>query len=179
MQYYAKSKEKSLTIAEKTKLKRDFNDIIESLEYDLTEEEKRALLSIEKNLLKNACDSQKTLKEHLDETTNCAKLFFENYSQYFTEREKLLIMEACRNHDIGKANLLFQMMVNPEIRKFQVKERQIPHGILSALSISRKELKSKYPEITDVDFSILVTAIYYHHTREGKFEDNQIRKYCS
>ena len=53
MQYYAKSKEKSLTIAEKTKLKRDFNDIIESLEYDLTEEEKRALLSIEKNLLKN------------------------------------------------------------------------------------------------------------------------------
>lgn len=179
MQYYAKSKEKSLTIAEKTKLKRDFNDIIESLEYDLTEEEKRALLSIEKNLLKNACDSQKTLKEHLDETTNCAKLFFENYSQYFTEREKLLIMEACRNHDIGKANLLFQMMVNPEIRKFQVKERQIPHGILSALSISRKELKSKYPEITDIDFSILVTAIYYHHTREGKFEDNQIRKYCS
>ena len=52
MQYYAKSKEKSLTIAEKTKLKRDFNDIIESLEYDLTEEEKRALLSTEKNLLK-------------------------------------------------------------------------------------------------------------------------------
>ena len=49
MQYYAKSKEKSLTIAEKTKLKRDFNDSIESLEYDLTEEEKRALLSIEKN----------------------------------------------------------------------------------------------------------------------------------
>ena len=61
-------------------------------------------------------EEQVTLKQHLDDTVKCAQDFFEKFGHYFTEKEKNLVIEACRIHDLGKANLLFQMVVQPKLK---------------------------------------------------------------
>ena len=38
----------------------------------------------------------------------CAELFFEEYGEYFTEKKKCLVIEACRMHDWGKSESDFQ-----------------------------------------------------------------------
>ena len=43
--------------------------------------------------------------------------FFELYGEYFSEKEKKLIIDACKLHDIGKANYIFQTKVNPKLKK--------------------------------------------------------------
>lgn len=35
--------------------------------------------------------------------------FFEKFGHYFTEKEKAIIIEACRVHDLGKANIVFNL----------------------------------------------------------------------
>ena len=50
----------------------------------------------------------KTLREHIEETVRCAEAFFEQYGRYFSDKEKKLILFACRFHDIGKANYIFR-----------------------------------------------------------------------
>ena len=50
-------------------------------------------------------EEQVTLKQHLDDTVKCAQDFFEKFGHYFTEKEKAIIIEACRVHDLGKANI--------------------------------------------------------------------------
>ena len=70
----------------------------------------------------------------------CAEAFFEEYGRYFSEKEKRLVIEACCIHDWGKANLVFQALINPELageRKLNVKSiSQIPHGHLSAVTLT-------------------------------------------
>jgi CRISPR-associated endonuclease/helicase Cas3 len=57
-------------------------------------------------------EEQVTLKQHLDDTVKCAQDFFEKFGHYFTEKEKAIIIEACRVHDLGKANIVFQSKTN-------------------------------------------------------------------
>jgi len=52
--------------------------------------------------------------------------FFEQYGQYFSEKEKYLIYTVCKYHDVGKANLVFQSIISDQ-GKYQNVE-QIPHG---------------------------------------------------
>ena len=60
-------------------------------------------------------EEQVTLKQHLDDTVKCAQDFFEKFGHYFTEKEKAIIIEACRVHDLGKANIVFQSKINKEL----------------------------------------------------------------
>lgn len=97
---------------------------------------------IEKLNIEAEGEKQKRLKEHQDDIVKCAEMFFLQYGAYFTEKEKNLVIEACRIHDLGKANLLFQMVVQPKLKmifKDDKNESQIPHGFLSAISISEEE----------------------------------------
>lgn len=107
MKYYAKSKKKGLSDKERGKQ------------------------------IKEPEEEQKTLNSHQEDIVRCAEAFFEEYGRYFSEKEKRLVIEACRIHDWGKANLVFQVMINPELageRKLNVKSiSQIPHGHLSAV----------------------------------------------
>ena len=73
-------------------------------------------------------EEQVTLKQHLDDTVKCAQDFFEKFGHYFTEKEKAIIIEACRVHDLGKANIVFQSKINKELDV--IKTQEIPHGFL-------------------------------------------------
>lgn len=112
MKYYAKSKKKGLSDKERGKQIKE------------PEEEQKTLTAIRKIL----CG---VLKRFL------------RICRYFSEKEKRLVIEACCIHDWGKANLVFQAMINPELageRKLNVKSiSQIPHGHLSAVTLSQNE----------------------------------------
>ena len=92
------------------KILQDSSCELEEWEIKILEDE------IEKIYVENI-EMQKTLKEHEKDIVACAERFFVRYDQYFTEKEKRLIIEACRIHDWGKANLLFQAVVNEEVKE--------------------------------------------------------------
>lgn len=182
MEYYAKSKEGRNSEKKKKKCESLLQEILQEPSYDLEEWETRILENeIEKIYIENT-EIQKTLKEHEQDIVACAETFFEKYGQYFTEKEKKLIIEACRIHDWGKTNLLFQAVVNEEVKTELTiqdkKKKQIPHGFLSALSISLDE----FLQITDClkkeDFDTFLTAVYYHHTRTDEWENAEIKEYA-
>lgn len=118
----------------------------------------------------------KTLKAHLEDTVRCAEKFFQQYGGYFNEKEKKLVLDACRLHDIGKANYIFQTKVNPALEK--ANRDQIPHGFLSAVILSRKDFLKENPQCMPADFSVLLTAIYYHHARQDIYNDAELKVYC-
>lgn len=130
----------------------------------------------EKLLTKQAVIEHKTLRQHLEETTACADNFFRLYGKYFSEKEKMLIMDACRLHDVGKANYVFQTKVNPFLEK--VKKEQVPHGFLSALLLSEKNYLRDNPQCDRDDFDVLLTAVYYHHTRPDCCDADALKEYC-
>lgn len=130
----------------------------------------------EKLTMEQIVTEHKTLRQHLKETAACADSFFQLYGKYFSEKEKKLIRDACRLHDIGKVNYIFQTKVNPSLRK--EKENQIPHGFLSALFLSEKDFLRDNPECDRDDFSVLLTAIYYHHTRSDLYDADELKGYC-
>lgn len=182
MEYYAKSKQKILSSKEKKQLKHEFRQFI--LDIELTDFEKELLEKAFSKMSEDSDVEQKTLIDHLKDTVRCAKDFFEKYGAYFTEKEKKMILLACGIHDLGKANLGFQKIVNPEIKQYifdhelPYPEFQIPHGFLSALSISKQKFFSLSPDFDQNDFSVLVTSIFYHHTRKDVFGIREIIDYC-
>ena len=151
MKYYAKSKKKGLSDKERGKQ------------------------------IKEPEEEQKTLNSHQEDIVRCAEAFFEEYGQYFSEKEKRLVIEACRIHDWGKANLVFQVMINPELageRKLNVKSiSQIPHGHLSAVTLSQNEFFAMDDSFTKDDFGAFVTAVYHHHTRKDQEDSSELRTY--
>ena len=182
MEYYAKSKEKGNTEKEKKKIENLLQRILQDLSCELEEWETKILEDeIEKIYVENI-EVQKTLKEHEKDIVACAEGFFEQYGQYFTEKEKRLIIEACRIHDWGKANLLFQAVVNEEVKKelssYDKSKKQIPHGFLSALSISADEFLQISDCLKREDFDMFLTAVYYHHTREDEWNSKEIGEYA-
>lgn len=125
---------------------------------------------------KDNITEHKTLKAHLEDTVRCAEKFFQQYGGYFSEKEKKLVLDACRLHDIGKANYIFQMKVNPALEKTNT--AQIPHGFLSAVILSRKAFSKENPQCTPEDFRVLLTAVYYHHNRQDIYDAAQLQTYC-
>ena len=96
--------------------KEDLEKIKEKLQDELDETEINIINHIIDDLGKDLEEKQKTLKEHEEEIVRCAETFFKQYGAYFSDKEKLLILEACKRHDWGKANLLFQaLMFNLEL----------------------------------------------------------------
>ena len=92
------------------------------------------------------------------------------------------MVEACRIHDLGKVNLVFQAMICPKLaEKFHIDVRktpQIPHGFLSAVTISLDEFDDLSELFSDKDFGPFITAVYYHHDREDHYNSPAIRKYA-
>lgn len=181
MEYYAKSKKKQLSAEEQEKRRTELLDVKEALWEELGTNELHLLDECIKNQGKASEkeEKQKTLQEHQKDIVQCAERFFEEYGQYFSEKEKELILEACRIHDWGKANRIFQAMLNPELApEQQIKAiKQIPHGYLSAVTVSKKELQNKVKDFTEEDFRAFITSVYHHHAREDGYEGSDIRKY--
>lgn len=182
MEYYAKSVEKGLSKEKIDKIVENTVALINEYDENVYSE----LISKLKNYLKNidsklSDKGQKTLAAHTKEILSCAEKFFDIYGTYFTDKEKYLIMKACEWHDVGKVNLVFQSIVDPNIH-LAGDVAQIPHGFLSALSISKKkicaEMMENNLELLKDDFRILVSAIYYHHDRDDVYTNSYIEKYA-
>ena len=182
MELYAKSKAKQLSIKEVEALKETLESFLDSLEGILTPKEEQIIIQQIQKIQNQKEEKQKTLKEHEEDIVKCAEAFFRGYGKYFTEIEKILILQACRQHDWGKANLLFQSKVCQKVRdnlsEPEKKISQIPHGFLSAVSISYKEFQKLYEGLEKDDFKAFMTAIYYHHDRKDDFIQDDIKAYC-
>ena len=182
MEFYAKSKETELSEKEKNRLSEKIETIINDLDEKLTEKEQKIISKEVECLLKQNGKVQKTLKEHLEDIVRRAEDFFSKYGKYFSEFEKKLIIEACRLHDIGKVNIIFQIGVNKELKSklpsYLSKVLQVPHGFLSAMSISMEKLKEKCNILTSYDFEAFITAVYYHHAREDMWKDTEIKDFA-
>lgn len=177
MNFYAKSKKHILKYNEKEKVEKVYSDLIEEMADILSKAEIAALENEKNNIINDIYEEQKTLREHLDETVECAEKFFEQYGKYFTEKEKNLIYIACKYHDVGKANLVFQAKISDGGDGKYKNITQVPHGFLSALTLSFEKLQKEFDDITKEDFKCLVTAVYYHHTRDDEFEACEIREF--
>lgn len=181
MEYYAKSKKNSLSSEQMKEVKNNLQNIIEKLDEYFSESEIDILNHNIVNISKTSQEKQKTLKEHHEDIVKCAEMFFLQYGEYFTEKEKKLVIEACRIHDLGKVNLVFQALISPEMaKKFQIDIKyipQIPHGFLSGVTISPKEFQKLSILFTSKDFSPFITAVYYHHDREDHYISQDIREY--
>ena len=77
--------------------------------------------------IKEPEEEQKTLNSHQEDIVRCAEAFFEEYGRDFSEKEKRLVIESCRIHDWGKANLVFQAMINPDQSLLSGTKRKIFH----------------------------------------------------
>ena len=176
MEYYAKSPIEVLTEEKKKKIIENTQMLLNEMRCDFPDKEMEEVLEDYERSLFNECEAEhKTLTEHLDETVKCAEKFFEMYGDYFTEKEKKLILIACGEHDVGKVNYVFQTKVNPALPK--VREEQIPHGFLSALCMDKKEFLSKNPDCSENDFNILLTSVYFHHNRRDIYDKDRFFSY--
>ena len=173
MEYYAKSKKKSLSLEEINKVKNDLQNIVDDFKEKLTDSEINIIKENIENLQKNSEEEQKTLKAHEEEIIKCARKFFLQYEQYFDLKEQKLVIEACRIHDWGKANSIFQN----KLRANSKNQVQVPHGFLSAVTISKKEFKSLGENFSDKDFQAFFTAVYYHHDRKDDYKGVEIKEY--
>lgn len=182
MEYYAKSKKVQFTSERINEIKKNLKNIEECLKENLTETDVEILNSSITDIAEKTEEKQKTLKEHHKDIVTCAEMFFLEYGEYFTEKEKKLVVEACRIHDLGKVNLVFQAMLCPKLaEKFHIdvrKTQQIPHGFLSAVTISLDEFDDLSELFSDKDFGPFITAVYYHHDREDHYNSPAIRKYA-
>ena len=182
MEYYAKSKKVQFTSERINEIKKNMKNIEECLKENLTETDVEILNSSITDIAEKTEEKQKTLKEHHKDIVTCAEMFFLEYGEYFTEKEKKLVVEACRIHDLGKVNLVFQAMLCPKLaEKFHIdvrKTQQIPHGFLSAVTISLDEFDDLSELFSDKDFGPFITAVYYHHDREDHYNSPAIRKYA-
>lgn len=182
MEYYAKSKKVQFTSERINEIKKNMKNIEECLKENLTETDVEILNSSITDIAEKTEEKQKTLKEHHKDIVTCAEMFFLEYGEYFTEKEKKLVVEACRIHDLGKVNLVFQAMICPKLaEKFHIDVRktpQIPHGFLSAVTISLDEFDDLSELFSDKDFGPFITAVYYHHDREDHYNSPVIRKYA-
>lgn len=182
MEYYAKSKKVQFTSERINEIKKNMKNIGECLKENLTETDIEILNSSITDIAEKTEEKQKTLKEHHKDIVTCAEMFFLEYGEYFTEKEKKLVVEACRIHDLGKVNLVFQAMICPKLaEKFYIdvrKTQQIPHGFLSAVTISLDEFDDLSELFSDKDFGPFITAVYYHHDREDHYNSPAIRKYA-
>ena len=182
MEYYAKSKKVQFTSERINEIKKNMKNIEECLKENLTETDVEILNSSITDIAEKTEEKQKTLKEHHKDIVTCAEMFFLEYGEYFTEKEKKLVVEACRIHDLGKVNLVFQAMICPKLaEKFYIdvrKTQQIPHGFLSAVTISLDEFDDLSELFSDKDFGPFITTVYYHHDREDHYNSPAIRKYA-
>ena len=114
MKFYAKSKKRIPGEVQLRRLSEALERLGERLGEELTEEEREILRRASAKIRETEPEEQKELAEHLKETEACARHFFTLYGQYFTEEEQELICFACRIHDLGKMNLIFQRMIGNE-----------------------------------------------------------------
>ena len=95
VEFFAKSKKKYFKEEEIEKIIAVIEETRRGLEEELEDWEKAV---IDKQICKiqsEGPEERKTLQDHQNEILECCQKFFAQYGTYFTEKERLLILEAC------------------------------------------------------------------------------------
>jgi len=88
MEYYAKSKRKSLSLEQINEMKNILQCMIEKLDEYFTESEIDILNYSIKNISKTSEEKQKTLKEHHEDIVKCAEMFFYNMENILLRKKR-------------------------------------------------------------------------------------------
>lgn len=107
MELYAKSKPRQLSDKKRKELRENLENLLEVLGETLTPREQEIITQEMEKIQNPKEELQKTLRSHEEDIIRCVEAFFHTYGSYFTKMEKVLILQACRQHDWGKANLIF------------------------------------------------------------------------
>lgn len=113
---------------------------------------------------------EKTIREHTQDLLNQLQILKEIYPSILEKEEWELLEYAVKYHDIGKINTKFQNKLYKKLGKVLLKddnieEEEIPHNFLSPCLINIDKMEEKYGR---KNTKILVSSVYYHHTREEK-----------
>ena len=101
MEYYAKSRKKILSQGEIDKVRAELENLIINLEDEFTETDLKIIKNNIAHLQNIEEEEQKTLKEHQDDIVRCAEMFFLEYGEYFTEKEKHLVIDVYKRQIWG------------------------------------------------------------------------------
>lgn len=178
--FYAKSKKYSLSLEKIAEIRASYSAFRKAAETYLSEKEKEIIERSVPKIGKTQEESQKTLADHLKEVEDCAIDFFLKYGSYFTSEEQEIIRFACRIHDWGKLNEIFRKKIGNlgyEAMSFSRDVEEIPHGYLSAYSISRDEYISETGDAALKYFRSFLTAVYFHHVRSSTYSPEEIREF--
>ena len=116
-----------------------------------------------------------TLDEHTDKVCERLEAILSLYGDRFSENEKRLGRLACRYHDFGKVERIFQEIVRGKRRPVE-----LPHGFLSGMFLWKdaQDDPSLLAGFSEEEIRALYTAIHYHHVREDDWNEPQYREYC-
>lgn len=112
---------------------------------------------------------EKTIKEHTQDLLNQLQTLKEIYPSILEKEEWELLDYAVKYHDIGKINTKFQNKLYQKLKKELLKDsiegEEIPHNFLSPHLINIDKMEEEFGR---KNTKILISSVYYHHTRERK-----------
>ena len=112
---------------------------------------------------------EKTIKEHTQDLLNQLKILKEIYPFILSKENWELLDYAVKYHDLGKINTKFQnklyKILGKELLEDNIEGEEIPHNFLSPHFINIDKIEETYGREKT---RILVSSVYYHHTREEK-----------
>ncbi|MEG1863331.1 MAG: CRISPR-associated helicase Cas3' [Oscillospiraceae bacterium] len=129
----------------------------------------------------NPCE---TIQEHTDNLLKAFENIIKAYPNSFDKNEQELIKCAAIYHDAGKSNYAFQkkihkaaakdFAIDPALEKFYYSKdnepyAEIPHGYLSSAFLPLASLS-----FSDEEKKILISAIYFHHTRSAVTDEQVV-----
>lgn len=121
------------------------------------------------NLYLAKSEPEKTIKEHTQDLLNQLKILKELYQFILNDEEWEILEYAAKYHDLGKINTKFQnklyKILGKELLEDKIPAEEIPHNFLSPHFINIEKMEEKYGREKT---KILVSSVYYHHTREKK-----------
>lgn len=114
-----------------------------------------------------------TIAQHTNHALYCFNQLKKLRPEILAEIDWNILQDTVIHHDLGKIDIKFQNTICRALHQMIMEDLGpdfpvIPHNILSCAFLDKKVLKKKYGK---EGLSILAKAIYYHHDRD--FKDNE------
>lgn len=112
---------------------------------------------------------KKTIIEHTQDLLDQLVILKNIYPNILENEEWELLEYAVKYHDLGKINTKFQnklyKKIGIDLLEDNIEGEEIPHNFLSPYFINIDRIEEQYGRRNT---KILVSSVYYHHTREEK-----------
>lgn len=114
-----------------------------------------------------------TIEAHTIAALNLYEEFKMLYPNILSQEDWALLKDAILYHDLGKMDLKFQNRIRKALKLAVLKDEYrniepIPHNVLSCAFLDKRIMKKKH---SNMGYEILAKAIYYHHHREFRLDE--------